>query len=239
MSLLMLFSAFTGTRPGVLVSNVSSSKRSESRSDIPSSNQEPQRLHTVCYKDIQLYLLQNTDDTHRDIWVAEVEFVNLKGRKEGDDGYVSRKSRNSLSDLNILDSTIFMMHEDDQLAFCPITHIVALAFADNAIESGGDVLTPDNFWKFKVPLHLSVFRIQWRKDKRNTPLFPHVGHDGHTFSPDFKKPMSYEIAHSSLQRLGRTAGFRYPIKSYCFRRWVANETNSKYRALILYHLLNY
>ena len=100
MSLLMLFSAFTGTRPGVLLSNDSSSnsssKSSTLRSDIPSSNQEPQRLRTVCYKDIELYLLKNSDDEHRDIWIAEVEFVNLKGRKEGDDGYVSWKSKHFL-----------------------------------------------------------------------------------------------------------------------------------------------
>ena len=120
-----------------------------------------------------------------------------------------------------------MMHEDDQLAFCPITHILALAFADNAIESGEEVLTPDLFWKLKVPSPLPVLRIRWRQEKQNTPLFPHIKRDGYTFSPDFKKPMCYEIAHSSLQRLGRTAGFRYPIKSYCFRRWVANETNSE------------
>lgn len=93
MSLLMLFSAFTGTRPGVLVPQ-SPSKQTRSRSDIPSSVQEPQRLHTVCYKDIELYLLKNEGDTHRDIWIAEVEFVNLKGKKEGDDGHVSRRMEN-------------------------------------------------------------------------------------------------------------------------------------------------
>ena len=92
MSLLILFSAFTGTRPGVLLSNDSSSNSSSAltklHSDIPSSNSTSQRLRTVCYRDIELYLLKNADDEHRDIWVAEVEFVNLKGRKEGDDGYI-------------------------------------------------------------------------------------------------------------------------------------------------------
>ncbi len=38
------------------------------------------------YKDIELYLLKNLDSNERDIWVAEIEFVNLKGRKEGEDG---------------------------------------------------------------------------------------------------------------------------------------------------------
>ena len=147
--------------------------------------------------------------------------------------------RNIFYIIDIRGSTIFMMHEDDQLAFCPITHILALAFADDAIESGEEVLTPDFFWKLKVPHPLSVLRIRWKQEKQNIPLFPHIGRDGRT---DFKKPMSYEMAHFSLQRLGRVAGFRYSIKSYCFRRWVANETNSKYQCLLaqlLYNHFNY
>lgn len=127
-----------------------------------------------------------------------------------------------------------MMHEDDQLAFCPITHILALAFADNAIESEEEVLTPDFFWKLRVPYPLPVLRIRWKQEKQNTPLFQHIGRDA---PPDSKKPMSYESAHFSLQRLGKTAGFRHPIKSYCFRRWVANETNGKHRALSPYCLI--
>ncbi|KAM0800601.1 hypothetical protein BDR22DRAFT_789749, partial [Usnea florida] len=109
------------------------------------------------------------------------------------------------------------------IGFCPITHILALAYADGAIESGQEVLTPVLFWKVKAPHPLPVLLIRWKQEKQNTPLFPHTGRDGHT---DSTKPMSYKMAHFSLQRLGRVAGFRYSIKSYCFRRWVANETNN-------------
>ena len=139
-------------------------------------------------------------------------------------------SPNIFYNINILDSTIFMIHEDDQLAFCPITHILALAFVDGVIESDQEVLTPDLFWKVKVPHPLPVLRIRWKQETQNTPLFPHTGRDEHT---DFTKPMSYKMAHFSLQRLGRVAGFRYSIKSYCFRRWVANETNSEYQSLLV------
>ncbi len=31
-------------------------------------------------------------------------------------------------------STILMMHEDDQLAYCPITHVLAFAIADSTPE---------------------------------------------------------------------------------------------------------
>jgi hypothetical protein len=41
---------------------------------------------TVCYGDIDLFLLRNPDNPERDILMAEVEFRNLKGRPEGADG---------------------------------------------------------------------------------------------------------------------------------------------------------
>ena len=122
MGLIMLFSAFTGTRPGVLLpqdktmktrllngdgsdvdlsgpdqsSSGPSSDRSKKvmpdsnplKSDLPAHTQMSRRPRTVCYKDIELYLLRNPDGTQRDIFVAEIEFVNLKGSKEGEDGSV-------------------------------------------------------------------------------------------------------------------------------------------------------
>jgi hypothetical protein len=39
--------------------------------------------------------------------------------------------------------------------------------------------------------------------------------------------MSYRVANEGLKRLGELAGYRYPIHYYCFRRWVANESNRK------------
>lgn len=73
-----------------------------------------------------------------------------------------------------------MMHEDDQLAFCPIIQILALAFADNAIESGEEILIPDFFWRLKMPDRLPVLRIRWKREKQNTPLFQHIGRNACT-----------------------------------------------------------
>ena len=41
------------------------------------------------------------------------------------------------------------MHEDYQLAYCPIAHIAALAFADDAFENAR--LTPELLHKLRVP----------------------------------------------------------------------------------------
>ena len=108
LSLLMLFSAFTGSRPDTLlgVDDLPSKSSRESSiddsldstladnsdgdtlvDDVSESNaQNTKRPGTVYYGDIDLFLLRNPDNPERDILMAEVNFRNLKGRAEGADG---------------------------------------------------------------------------------------------------------------------------------------------------------
>jgi hypothetical protein len=106
MSLLMLFSAFTGSRPATLLADGSSSSNDSqegSADDLSStlvddsdgdtlvgagsdSKAQTTRPGTICYGDIDLFLLRNPDNPERDILMAEVDFRNLKGRPEGADG---------------------------------------------------------------------------------------------------------------------------------------------------------
>src|SRR5205809_454592 len=62
----------------------------------------------------------------------------------------------------------FFMHCDYQLAYCPLTYIVALAFRDNAFEN--ERLTPEIFWQLRIPKRLHVLPIKWKKSKlKNFP----------------------------------------------------------------------
>jgi Protein of unknown function (DUF3435) len=93
----MLFSAFTGSRPAALLGDDSSSPNDSqevSADDLsentimddsdgetlvgsePGSKARTTRLGTICYGDIQLFLLRNPDNTEQDILMAEVEFRN-------------------------------------------------------------------------------------------------------------------------------------------------------------------
>ena len=101
----MLFSAFTGSRPATLVVDDDSSCKDvrenltddlsgtltydsdgdtlvDGKSD---SKARATRPGTICYGDINLFLLRNPDNPERDILMAEVNFRNLKGRAEGAD----------------------------------------------------------------------------------------------------------------------------------------------------------
>jgi hypothetical protein len=107
MSLLILFSAFTGSRLGTLLADDNSSSKDSRESstddlssstlasdsngdtpvdDKPDSKAQTTRPGTICYGDIDLFLLRNPDNLERGILMAEVDFRNLKGRPEGADG---------------------------------------------------------------------------------------------------------------------------------------------------------
>jgi hypothetical protein len=62
------------------------------------------------------------------------------------------------------------MHCDYQLAYYPITYIVALAFFDNTFEN--DRLMPELIWPLRVHKRLRVLPLRWKKSKLETPLLP-------------------------------------------------------------------
>jgi hypothetical protein len=117
------------------------------------------------------------------------------------------------------------MHEDSQLAYCPITHILALAFVDDAFDS--PQLTPEFVCQLKVPKRLHSLPLRWKKSKLNVPLFrqPVQTEYGTRIHPTL--PMKYDTSNSSIKSLGEAVGYRYPVQHYCFRRWTANEANRK------------
>lgn len=122
------------------------------------------------------------------------------------------------------------MHEDYQLAYCPIAHITGLAFADDAFESAR--LTPELLHRLRVPNRLHVLPLRFKKSMQNIPIFRGTVRTESGVSTHPTRPMSYRAANNALKRLGEIAGYRYPIHYYCFRRWVANEANRKLKYLL-------
>ena len=89
-----LWSAITGTRPGVLLpqdtclpdSSLRKRKRTHTfESDLPKYISSKDLPDSVCYRDIELFYLKDPESKH-DVLCAIIEFRNLKGRPEGADG---------------------------------------------------------------------------------------------------------------------------------------------------------
>ena len=81
-----LWSAITGTRPGVLLpQNTYLPDNSTFESDLPKYISLKDIPDSVCYRDIELFYLKDPQ-SKRDVLCAIIEFRNLKGRPGGADG---------------------------------------------------------------------------------------------------------------------------------------------------------
>ncbi|CEL09489.1 hypothetical protein ASPCAL12624 [Aspergillus calidoustus] len=211
-----LWSAITGTRPGVLLpqkaslSDTSLDKRKRDQtfqSDLPKYVSVDDLPSSVCYRDIELFILKDPD-SKRDVLCAIIEFRNLKGRPEGADG------------------TKFFMHGDYQLAYCPINQIISLAFRDEAFFN--TALTPELIWRLRVPKRSQSLPLRWKPEKLDTPLLRRLDRTPYGYELHKSLPMTYDSSRQALQELGRDARFEDEIGHYNYRRWTANEVNRNF-----------
>ncbi|KAI2788543.1 hypothetical protein POX_e06562 [Penicillium oxalicum] len=211
-----LWSAITGTRPGVLLpqnsslpGESSSGKRNQGpvfQSDLPKYKSLKELPDSVCYRDIELFYLKDRE-SNRDVLCAVIEFRNLKGRPEGADG------------------TKFFMHGDYQLAYCPIAQIVSFAFRDGAFENN---LTPDLIWRLRVPKRSGSLPLRWKPEVLDIPLLRRLERTPYGYELHKTLPMTYNSSRQALRELGRDAKFEDDIGHYNYRRWAANEVNKNF-----------
>jgi hypothetical protein len=116
-----------------------------------------------------------------------------------------------------------MMHCDYQLAYCPITYILALAHADRAFKN--DRLIPEYILQLRVPERLRTLSIPWKDEMLGVPLLRHIENTPYGLRVHSEKPMKYDTSNTLLKQLGRDTGYDIPIDHYAFRRWTANEAN--------------
>ncbi|EKV17642.1 hypothetical protein PDIP_30550 [Penicillium digitatum Pd1] len=212
-----LWSAITGTRPGVLLPQDTSSpgtpalgkrKRDDTfQSDLPKHITLKDLPDSVCYRDIELLYLKDPQ-SKRDVLCAIIEFRNLKGRPEGADG------------------TKFFMHSDYQLAYCPIAQIIAFAFRDGSFANTD--LTPELIWRLRVPRGSPFLPLRWKPEVLNVPFLRRLERTPYGYGLDGSLPMTYDLSRQALKELGRDARFEDDTGHYNFRRWTANEVNKNF-----------
>ncbi|OJJ62706.1 hypothetical protein ASPSYDRAFT_65810 [Aspergillus sydowii CBS 593.65] len=213
---IQLWSAITGTRPGVLLpqkASLAGMPLGKRKGDKPFQSDLPKYVSTddlpasVCYRDIELFYLKDPD-SKRDVLCAIIEFRNLKGRPEGADG------------------TKFFMHGDYQLAYCPINQIVSLAFRDGAFLN--TALTPELIWRLRVPKRSQSLPLRWKPEKLDTPLLRRLERTTYGYELHKSLSMTYDSSRQALQELGRDARFEDDIGHYNYCRWTANEVNRNF-----------
>ena len=108
------------------------------------------------------------------------------------------------------------MHEDYELAYCPIAHITSLAFADDAFESAR--LTPELLHKLRVPARFHALPLRFKKSMWDIPIFRRTIQTVSGIHTHPTQPMQYRTANDALMRLDfgkrrcRRIGFGYTAR---------------------------
>ncbi|KID73429.1 uncharacterized protein G6M90_00g062530 [Metarhizium brunneum] len=155
----------------------------------------------LCYEDIVLWLVQDPNGGDRDVLAMEVMFRHHKGAK------------------NKPKPTIFLFRENPLPILCPISHILARAIRDDAIEVEG-------FNKasrlFSSHIRRSATRVYWKSSILKTPVFRRSIRTAGGWVKSNTEPMKYSTYAFYLDRIGTELGSEEKWTSYCFRRGHAN-----------------
>ena len=119
-----------------------------------------------------------------------------------------------------VDRAIFLFRENPLPILCPITHILARAIRDDAIEVGGYTQAAPFF---STHIGKRATKVQWKPSILKTPVFrrPIRAEDGGWVKSD-SEPMRYSTYAFYLDRIGSDLGSEEKWTSYCMRRGNAN-----------------
>src|SRR5690349_11991521 len=100
-------------------------------------------------------------------------------------------------ELTSTPSTIFFFTEVDDPIFCPITHLVSLALADDAFEAPS-LTTPERVFEHKVWGPVLCTPVRWKQEKLKTPIFRREERTGD--GPSLETALPYSQFRHCLNR---------------------------------------
>ncbi|TVY14767.1 hypothetical protein LARI1_G008250 [Lachnellula arida] len=162
------------------------------------------QFDAICYEDVRLLVVRSSGSRERaNLLAMEVTMAHHKGHK--------RRPK----------PTIFFFTEVDDPIFCPITHLVSLALADGAFEAPS-LTTPERVFEHKVWGPVLCTPLRWKQEMLQMPIFRRDERMADKGIPSPETALPYSQFRDCLNRLGRAAGFKEILTSYCFRRGTAN-----------------
>ena len=108
--------------------------------------------------------------------------------------------------------------------FCVITHIISIAFDDEAFGAPG-LTSPEILFQLQARHSKGCQPISWKEDMLDVPIFRRVyaTKDGIKTSPD--KALPYNVFQGWIKRLGEALGYLQTLTTYCLRRALGNAIN--------------
>ncbi|KAL9040656.1 MAG: hypothetical protein Q9214_004396 [Letrouitia sp. 1 TL-2023] len=180
----------------------------------------PGALLGITYGDIELFVLRDKKTGE----VALTLQLRLKKTK-------SRQKRKRPKTY-----TLFI---DDNPMFCVISHIVALAYDDEAFRVPN--VTPRVLFTLRVRPGLNSQPIQWHDEMKDKPVFRTSSSPGRGKGQQLYEALPYGRYQEWVKRLGEETGFVQVLTTYCLRRAAGNainddpNSNEAVRNLVLDH----
>lgn len=115
--------------------------------------------------------------------------------------------------------TIFLFRENPLPILCPITHILARALRDDAIQVEG-FRNARSF--FSTNISKTATKIRWKTSKLKTPIFRRSVRTASGWVKSDTEPMKYATYAFYLDRIGSGVGSEEKWTSYCMRRGTSN-----------------
>lgn len=121
---------------------------------------------------------------------------------------------------NQLGSTLFLFRENPLPILCPISHILARAIRDDAVEVGGFTHAAPFF---STKIGRAATKVNWKTSMLKTPVFRRsVRSAAGGWEKSSTDPMKYSAYAFYLDRIGSDLGSEDKWTSYCMRRGNAN-----------------
>ncbi|KAI9810031.1 MAG: hypothetical protein M1827_006729 [Pycnora praestabilis] len=226
--MILLFAAYTASRPGELVDAMLSQENKRRIKEMNQQWKEPwdnpensdydeigadrgkeketERSKAVCYEDIRLMLLRNPTPGERHVLAMEITLAHHKG--------VDRR----------LKPTTFLFREEDDPIFCPITHILTLAFVDHAFEAPS-LRSVEQIFGLRILKPVNCIQLHWKESMKKIPVFRQAVRAANGFKTSPNKALRYSTFDHYLERLGYATGFEEKLASYCVRRGTGNAVD--------------
>ncbi|KAI9808022.1 MAG: hypothetical protein M1827_007547 [Pycnora praestabilis] len=206
---ILLFAAYTASRPGELWKEPWDDLENSDYDEIGADRgkeKETKRSKAVCYEDICLMLLRNPTPGERHVLDIESTLAHHKG--------VDRK----------LKPTTFLFREEDDPIFCPITHILTLAFVDHAFEAPS-LRSVEQIFGLRILKPVNCIQLHWKESMKKIPVFRQAVRAANGFKTSPNKALRYSTFDHYLERLRYATGFEEKLASYCVRRGTGNAVD--------------
>ncbi|KAL9050990.1 MAG: hypothetical protein Q9162_006310, partial [Coniocarpon cinnabarinum] len=161
----------------------------------------------MVYNDLRLYVVRDPSRNGSNALLMTIKLRLYKGRR------------------NAGTAPVFVFYKrDDNLSFCPILYVLALAFADKAFCSEW-LQSPDNVSKIEMPSCLESVPLEWKPEVATKPIVRAAVRGEYGWSTSDTAALGASNLLEWTRNLSKDAGFEQRITLYAFRRGAGNAVN--------------